>query len=285
MFMTTPRFIPFGLEDDDVEEFFALTEELSSATMELLRDWIIEQYGNHGFLPGKALVAYASQAKKSLDVSIGQSVQARHLSRLFPRTKELLGFIHFLLHVASNEVAVRELRSILLRGHSIYTAAYETEDAPARVERRLPEKVADAVRHVASKSDTAGQKLTKAWNYAYGFEPDASVAYSYAIKAVEILACPKVAPGDTLGGVIRTLWQESKDWSFVLTEPNPSDKRAVVPVEVVASNMKMLWRGQVDRHGSDPKEFRDVTDDEAQAAVLLAATLVGWLNDGYLVKS
>lgn len=282
--MTTPRFIPFGLEDDDVEEFFALTEELSEATMQLLRDWVVAYFGYRRELGGARLVAYASEARLHLDVETRFGYNPDELQSFFPGSKALLGLIQYLLFSARDDAGVNDLQTLLLRGHSIWTASKSSPAEPYRIVRRLPEGVAEAVRDVASKSDLAGQKLTKAWNYAYGLTPDAPVAYSYAIKAVEILACPKVAPGDTLGGVIRTLWQESTDWSFIITEPNPGDKRAVVPVEVVASNMKMLWRGQVDRHGSDPKDFRDVTGEEARAAVLLAATLVGWLNDGYLAK-
>lgn len=283
--MTTPRFIPFGLEDDKVEAFFALTEELSEATMQLLRDWIVASFGYRGNLGGARLVAYASEARLDLDVETAYDYDSYELRQLFPRTNDLLGLIQFLLCSARDDARIVDLNTLLWRGHSIWTAARESPVDPYRIVRRLPEGVVETVRNVASMAGLAGQKLTKAWNYAYGLTPDASASYSSAIKAVETLACPMIDPGATLGRAIGKLYKEASDWTFVLTEPNPSDRHPVIPVEVVASNMKMLWRGQVDRHGSDPSDFREVTADEARAAVLLAATLVGWLNNGYLVKS
>lgn len=282
--MTTPRFIPFDLGDDDVEEFFALTEELSEATMQLLRDWIITSYGRHGYLDSYFLVDYASRAKISLNIQTGQGLRADGIRYHFPYPKKLLGFIHYLLFLESRGDSVDEVNMILLNGHAAWTVSEEDFPNPRKIVRRLPKGVAEAVREVASKSQLAGRQLTKAWNNAFSLDQDPSVAYSSAIKAVETLACPMIDPGATLGRAIGKLYKEANDWSFVLTEPKPHDRHPVVPVDVVASNMKMLWRGQVDRHGDDEPKSRDLTIEEARAAVLLAATLVGWLNDGYLAK-
>lgn len=288
--MTTPRFIPFGLEDDDVEEFFALTENLSEATMQLLRDWIIEHYrGHHGWsIDSRWLVDYASEARKDIQISTGGLVTARDLKYYFPWTTDLLGFVHFLLHSGTSGTAAMTLDGILLRGHAAWTVS-EPEGGRRRIVRRLPEGVAEAVHDVVSRSDLAGVHLKKAWNNAYSNDEDASVAYSSAIKSVETLACPLIEPKNakaTLGTVIKALDDQhnkssKSTWEFAIE--NPAD--ATESVNAVISMMKLLWHGQVDRHGSDPATFKDATIDQARAAVLIAATLVGWLNDDYLVKT
>ena len=288
--MTTPRFIPFGLEEDDVEEFFALTEELSEATLTLVRDWIIEHHRGHyrTHIESSLLVKYASVARKKIPIATGEMVGTTDLRKFFPGTENHLGFVQFLLYSVVSGTAAKELDHILLSGHAAWTIS-EPEGGRRRIVRRLPEGVAESVRDVASKSDLAGRHLTKAWNNAYGLEADPSVAYSSAIKAVETLACPMILPASptaTLGTAIRTLDDQhntstKSTWTFTIENP----KDAAESVNSVISMMKLLWHGQVDRHGSDASVFKDATIDQARAAVLLAATLVGWLNDGYLVKS
>jgi hypothetical protein len=48
------------------------------------------------------------------------------------------------------------------------------------------------------------------------------------------------------------------------------------------SNLKQLWWGQYDRHGGLPDSPLpdDVTQDEAESAVMLAVTLIGWFETG-----
>lgn len=286
--MTTSPFIPFGLEDDDVEEFFALTEELSEATMQLLRDWVAGNFGYRGELGGARLVAYASEARLHLDVETRYGYSPDELHDYFPRSKDLLGLVQYLLYAARDDAGVNDLETLLWRGHSIWTVSKAAPTEPYRIVRRLPNGVAEAVREVASKSDLAGQHLTKAWNNAYGLDNDASVAYSSAIKAVETLACPLIEPKSarsTLGTALAALKSQhdspKSTWEFTIENPQKADES----VNTVVSMMKLLWHGQVDRHGSGPAVFQDATIEQARAAVLLAATLVGWLSAEYLVRT
>lgn len=174
----------------------------------------------------------------------------------------------------------------LLNAHSIYGVG-EIDDCYRLIERVDP-AVQAAVKEVVETSGTAGQLLGRAWGKVYGRHKDAPGAYSNAIKAVETLACPFILPTNpkaTLGTAIKALDDQhnkstKSTWEFAIE--NPSD--ATESVNAVISMMKLLWHGQTDRHGSAPAVFQDATIDQARAAVLLAATLVGWLNDGYLEK-
>jgi hypothetical protein len=142
----------------------------------------------------------------------------------------------------------------------------------------MPASVVDVVASVTSSSDRAGEKLAQAWDKAYGPEAQPTDAYVAAVRAVEILICPLVSPKSdraTLGTVIRDLRNQSSSWSFAMKHGDGIDTAS----DVVAV-LQLLWKAQNDRHGSG--EYADVTTEEAQAAVLLASTVVGWLAKGML---
>ncbi|MDN5687692.1 MAG: hypothetical protein L0G94_13620 [Brachybacterium sp.] len=285
--MTTTRFIPFGLEDDNVEDFFALTENLSEATTKLLCDWIGDAYGDRGHFATTIIVEYSSEARLTTPLETNNIVYAHELSFYYPTTKQLLGLVQYLLFKYGTNDHAREIDALLRRGHAAWTVSEPDFPNPRRIIRRLPEGVAETVHDVVSRSEQAGGHLTKAWNCAYGLDEDASVAYSSAIKAVETLACPMIEETrakPTLGTTYRALRDQNKgsktNWTFKIDNPDDAEKS----VFTIVSMMETLWHGQMDRHGGDPAKTRSVTIEEARAAVLLAATLVGWLNDDYLVK-
>ncbi|MDN5655086.1 MAG: hypothetical protein L0G46_08385 [Kocuria sp.] len=204
--------------------------------------------------------------------------------------ESLVDFLDYALHDIRVDTTDRNIAAnldrALLNAHSIITVGeYEGRCC---VEERIDPTVQTAVKETVEASGTGGQLLNRAWAKAYGRQEDAPGAYSNAIKAVETLSCPLILPANrkaTLGTAIKTLDDQhnkstKSTWEFAIE--NPSD--AAESVNAVISMMKLLWHGQADRHGSEASDFRDATIKEARAAVLLAATLVGWLNDGYLVK-
>ncbi|KLU10628.1 hypothetical protein ABL57_05660 [Kocuria sp. SM24M-10] len=148
------------------------------------------------------------------------------------------------------------------------------------LELRVPAGVLHTVDHVLSNQDKASSMLRSAWEKAYGVSPSPSDAYHDAVKAVEIVGAPLVSPNSdraTLGTIFRDLNdQESKGiWEFVMV-----GSKSTSALQHLISTMKLLWHSQSDRHGSE--DYKDVTVEEAQAAVLLASTLVGWLSQGAL---
>ena len=48
--------------------------------------------------------------------------------------------------------------------------------------------------------------------------------------------------------------------------------------------LRVLYRGQHDRHGGMPVPLPDMTQEEAESAVMLAVTLVGWFATGKVTK-
>ncbi|EON33475.1 hypothetical protein GTC6_06664 [Gordonia terrae C-6] len=125
----------------------------------------------------------------------------------------------------------------------------------------------------------AGVRLRSAWEKAFGLEPEPDVAYSRAVKAVEDAVIPVVSPQNkaaTLGTVIAQIRDGGKFSLPMLREHKNASSH-----EVLLGMLQLLWTGQHDRHGGNPQSSATtVTQDEAEAAVLLAVALVGWFQTG-----
>lgn len=202
---------------------------------------------------------------------------ATYLRGLSPAT--MANLLDFMLGTSSrydaNQTA-EKLETILAMGGSSW--AVGVRGGRKGLVARMPAAVVDIISHVTSASDRAGEKLSQAWDKAYGPDAQPTDAYVAAVRAVEILICPLVSPNNdraTLGTAIRDLRNQDSSWTFAMRHGDGSDTSS----EVVGI-LQLLWKGQNDRHGS--AEYADVNTEEAQAAVLLASTVVGWLAKGML---
>jgi hypothetical protein len=140
--------------------------------------------------------------------------------------------------------------------------------------RRAREAAGDAGRSLASRY------LAQAWQEIYGQHPDPSAGYAAAVKAVEAAVLPVVFPDRKAKGKRPTVHQARTEldkhgsrWRFVLAESDqvaPGDGS----VEVVASMLDRLLKGETERHADD--DNRPSEKDEAEAAVHLAVLLVQW---------
>lgn len=140
---------------------------------------------------------------------------------------------------------------------------------------REPEGVQDMVEGTIASAGTAGQILARAWGKVHAITPDDTGAYADAVRAVEAAAQPLVEPTNreaTLGGIANVMRNQG-DWRLSLREHQHAPTG-----EMIVAMLRALYRGHIDRHGSD--DYRDVTHEEAGAGVALAATLVSWFSSG-----
>jgi hypothetical protein len=168
-----------------------------------------------------------------------------------------------------------ELEAFLAQGRSVWRVAERGRQLA--LERRVDASVtAAAEAAMEAPGSSAGDHLSRAWSKAYGREPDPSAAYAEAVKAVEAAAKPVVTPKDdkaTLGKMVSAFRDRSEKWDVVLAAASGFDK-----VDVVRLMAEQLWQGHTDRHGRpDPVP---VTQEQAEAAVHLAALLVQWFTAG-----
>lgn len=189
----------------------------------------------------------------------------------------LIGFaLHFW---KSDLVAIADLEEILTMGSSKWIVT-RVRGRPSLVER-VPGGVQNVVDEVLANRTLASEKLHEAWVDAFGVNPRPSVAYQHAVIAVEIAALSLIAiekPDPTLGDVITILESQSAKWTLPFRDSEKAPR-----IDVLAMMMRLLWRGQASRHGRP--DYADASDHEARGAVMLAATLVGWLTTGLLIKS
>lgn len=141
----------------------------------------------------------------------------------------------------------------------------------ARVDDGVREAVEQARKETAATSASA--HLGNAWLACYGRNPNPGHAYSEAIKAVEAAAAPVISPKDlkaTLGTMLGQLRPTAQLWRFAIAPGS---------IDPVIDSMSTLWDGQTDRHGGN-RPTTPIPPEAAQAAVLLAASLVHWFAAG-----
>jgi hypothetical protein len=173
----------------------------------------------------------------------------------------------FVQHIVSPAYA-NKLGHILTLGGSEWEVALIGEDG-RQLSQRVIGPVRESIEEVRTYSERAHHHLSRAWERLVGRQPDPSTAYREAIRAIEVVAKPVVTPDDgsaTLGKIIRAIRDKPEKWETVLDKSSPLQ---------VADLADLVWRGQLDRHGTDePSAPLNVKQEEADAAVHLAVPLV-----------
>jgi hypothetical protein len=203
------------------------------------------------------------------------------LKKAYSAQSEFLDVIDYLLAATkypTSDSAAKALEEILATGGSIWMVWGEGED------RRLAERIArgsrDAVETAIAESQEAGSLLAQAWAEAYGRGPTPSASYDHSVKAVETAAHRVVTPRDprpSLGKMIKAMRDAPSKWETVVGAKGADNIPAVVGM------MDLLWTGHV-RHGGAGGTV-EATQEEAAAAVHLAATLVQWFARGALRRA
>lgn len=179
--------------------------------------------------------------------------------------------------------ATRQLERILSEAGSVWTVAANDNDQ-LRLELRVEQTVRATVERAIEPGDRAAMLLGQAWTRAYGRHPDASSSYNRSVRAVEAIAQPTICPNDqlcTLGRMIGLLKANTENWNVVLNPPEEVDS-----VLAVASMMELLWKSQLDRHGTANEDVPiEVSNDETRVAVHLAATLVQFFRSDAITPS
>ena len=279
--------VPFGLDDEAVEDFKTLVSGVPEWLKEPLVAWASDRLttGDSGtFMSRARLLKLQSETRVSLGVAAASDDY--HLSKLGRQAlrklsdMQLLRIVDYLLgeiSTSSRSSAGTRLETILSGSGSCWQVGERL--GKAGLVDRVPEGVRVAVETTIDQSGTAGTLLARAWSHVHGISKNDTAGYADAVRAVEIAAIPVVLnnnPEATLGTVIARMRTEG-DWQLPLREHN----HAPSP-EMLIQLLRTLWRGHSDRHGSE--DYRDVSHVEARAAVVLAATLVDWFTSGAIAR-
>lgn len=274
-------FIPFDATEEEIADRQVLRSGVPDTMRKMLTTWVWGQIkSDRGYIYPKQL----HEIENNLDVSVGLNPEYSGLLNESEVRKfmgnlsgqELLRVADLLLFARGKWVRNQAALSDLLReGRSAYEVV--ERDTGYRLAPRVPEGVQIAAESLMQEAETGGLLLKKAWVKLYDLEPDDSAAYSAAVKAVEAAALPVLGISKetaTISNSVRPI--EKKDASWRL--PFIREHTEYPSRDVLLGMLKSLYRGQRDRHGS--AAYSDVTHDEAEAAVLMAVTLVGWFSRG-----
>ena len=170
-----------------------------------------------------------------------------------------------------------EINNLLATGASIWRVNPERDG----LTRLVGDEAQATYVSATSTPDAAALELTEAWSNAFGRNGNASHAWAHAIKAVEDVMIPIVMPKNgkaTLGSVVGELGGLGGDqWEFLL--PGDDESHCVAPLVAM---LKLIWPNH-DRHGG-PNPKRTPSEEEARAVVTLAATIVQWHREGWVVR-
>lgn len=279
-------FVPFDVTDEESQAWTVLRTGVPKSMRPSLVTWIFIHKTTSRFLNVEVLRRFSN----ALDIDFGLNDSFTGLLSEEEFRNVMSGVSdRSLLHIVDlclsefggTSSGPPSLTKILNEGRSAYNVVRQ-EDRRHRLAVRVPEGVQDAAEALSADGSTAGNLLRKAWNSVYDLTPHDSAAYFYAVRSVESAAFRTLditSPTATLGNAIRAI--ESKDASWRL--PFLREHTQYPSKDLLLGMLKSMYRGQRDRHGSID-DYSDVTHEEAEGAVLLAVTLVGWFSRGLVVE-
>ncbi|WP_336211860.1 hypothetical protein [Nonomuraea sp. LPB2021202275-12-8] len=172
-------------------------------------------------------------------------------------------------------IHVKELGFRLAEAGSVWQVNRDLSGLEERVDGAVRSSVDAAL---AAADDDTSTCLRKAWDKAYGLQPDPSEAYSQAVKAVEAATIPVYLPGTpkpTLGTVLRKLENSSSPYTLVVDAGDGTP----APADPVVALMRLLWEGHRDRHPGGTTT-KPITLESARAAVQIAVLIVQLVVSG-----
>ncbi|QFG69049.1 hypothetical protein [Ornithinimicrobium pratense] len=276
-------YVPFDATDEDVAARQVLRSGVPPTMRNALRGWVVRTIsGGSGWVePAKF-----HDIQNNLDLDLNLNPAFTSLMRdsdthtILERLEgdALLRVVDYLLFSTPSAVP-SNVEKVLREGRSKWRVV--PEGRRHRLRARLSEGVQEGAEAIMARKDTAGKLLRRAWNGLYDLTPNDSGAYSMAVKAVETAALPVLGlhkPTATVSDAIRAIEKREATWRL----PFKREHTEAPSRDVLLGMLKSLYRGQRDRHGS--AAYEDVTHEEAEAAVLMAVTLVGWFTQGLVAE-
>jgi hypothetical protein len=278
------QWLPLGVEGNRVAGFTAPWIEIPDWFQLSLWEWIEANLIARSYDAESFKAGLIRKAERKLHVALphmgehninsGPSAIRSRYDELGPAA--LLMFVDFLMsELPEGHHYLQVLEQLLVEAGSGWRVG--TRAGKCALVQRLPAGVTDAAAATVQYG-ASGIRLAEAWEAVFGVSPDPSNGYRLAVKAVEDAAIPVVCPNDTtatLGSVIGEV--NAGTWKL----PHLREHSNATTHDVLVGMMRTLWVGQHDRHGGPSTVgVPAVTQDEAESAVMLAVTLVGWFETG-----
>lgn len=183
-------------------------------------------------------------------------------------------------HEIRSQIAalVESLDAILNESSSAYAMDLSDEwHLTTRVDDTAKQAFTDAVTHAQHASGL----LKSAWSATFKRDPNPTVAYRDAVLAVESVACETFIPNDqrpTLGKAINHLRDTLADWTVATLDDQQQASGATL-----LAMMRTVWQNHQRHVGEGGSPPDPASQQEAEAVLFLAVTIVQWFERG-LVK-
>jgi hypothetical protein len=169
-----------------------------------------------------------------------------------------------------------KLANMFIQGGSAWEVT--TPGGKLKLTRRALGPVPQVLEDTAPESVRAHHHLEAAWSKLVGRNPDPSGAYREAVRAVEAVAKPVVLPANdraTLGQMIAAIKDKPGKWTATLGT-----------VDDIRAQMEAVWKGQLDRHGTDDESAPlNVSQNDADAAFSICLNLVRLFAGGHVARA
>lgn len=174
---------------------------------------------------------------------------------------------------------VTALDGMLTESSSAY--AVDLSDG-AHLTQRVDRTAEQAFDNAVELAGQASELLKKAWVATFKRDPDPSSAYRDAVFAVESVACQMFIPADhrpTLGKAISHLQNTLSTWTVATL-----DDQQQASAETLLAMLRTVWQNH-ERHVGQGGAAPDLANQqEAEAVLFLAVTIVQWFERGLVRK-
>jgi hypothetical protein len=272
-------FTPRSVRGTDREaEWAILRRDIPPGLDQPLRDWIRPFFHVHSTTSTYPNAERLREIGIDLRLDLGAAHWAWDALESLLRENPVLfvDAIDWCLHHCDYQEDAEELERLLAAGSSAWRVGavgdyYELQE-------RINSTVEAAARTSATPGSSAAHHLAAAWSHVYSQHRNPAAGYSDAVMAVEFVVLPVVLPADgkgTLGKAITAMNDAPTKWESTL---------GVDGISGAVAMMQALWRQQK-RHGTTDATTPIVTtQDEAEAALHLATTLVHWFDTGVIKR-
>ncbi|MCO4239737.1 hypothetical protein NG702_20445 [Pseudarthrobacter sp. MDT3-28] len=283
-------FVPFDATDDEISALSVIREAIPPEMEVSLRAWMMSRLLSRSMVVMNtdfADIKLVHELQAALRLNLGAPASGyleldRAIGAVYAKgVQVVMRVTDFLLSRIDPAIEVEAITSLsrtLDWAHCKYKVDWSGQRA--RLSVRLPDGMEEVAQTAIDSAQDAGPLLYKAWQYAFGLEPQPAEAMDFAVKAVERVVTPIVCPNHpspSLGNAISDVRQQG-NWTHNLR--TDGDK---APANTTIHHMlQTLWAGQHYRHVD--QNAVTPTLEQAQAHVQLAALLVGWFSSGSITR-
>jgi hypothetical protein len=270
------RFVPRSIRGTDQEaQWVSLRQGIPSGMDEPLRAWVERIFYRppYGYVDSERFSGIAID----LDMDLTGNPWSKLNLWMTNDPDRFFDIVDWCLHQCSDdpETAI-ELERLLVRGSSATKVAHVGDHF--ELQDRIDSTVEQAAKSAAAPGSASAHHLALAWSLVYGQNKIPNASYADAVLAAEFVVCAVVIPKDpqpSLGKAIPALRDAPTKFQSTLGEDG---------IEAAIAMMKALWRQHKRHAGTDSTEPIVTTQEEAEAAVHLAATLVHWFTSGVVSR-